>query len=332
MHSDNIKIPRRSFTYPYSYALLVTWSLVIEANADSFISHSPAWEHKIKKDHCLKEGYKVKTMWGQHDVVNIFKPWKITSSCFQKQTLHVFQVTKQQPGREMGKIIRESPSHPTTNSLSVKGLQIIPDPECKMIAHWIWLGVTARRQIMRGLWKSQGFDVQTVSSAVFSSNSRQCLTFAQFLRKCSNNHTLIPRGRLANQQKPREVSSLLQLHRQVFSFFPFGHTTGYIGTWLPTDTSREVSFIKKGTSDPKPLGRRRHLSNFQTPKYLCSNSEQNRNQSAELSVKYILQWLPRHDARAKHFQTLDCSHVPTHVEVFWQPSWRPLWKICFLWW
>lgn len=44
-----------------------------------------------------------------------------------------------------------------------------------------------------------------------------------------------------------------------------------------------------------------------------SNSDLSRNQSAELPVKYILRWLLQHDAQAKHFQTLDTSHVPTHV-------------------
>lgn len=46
---------------------------------------------------------------------------------------------------------------------------------------------------------------------------------------------------------------------------------------------------------------------------IYSNSGLSRNQSAELPVKYILWWLLQHDAQAKHFQTLDTSHVPTHV-------------------
>lgn len=52
-----------------------------------------------------------------------------------------------------------------------------------------------------------------------------------------------------NRKKSRKVLNVLQL--QVFSFFPFGHTTGHFGTWLPADTSSEASFTRKGTFDPQ---------------------------------------------------------------------------------
>lgn len=105
-----LKCLERSFTYPYSCAVY------FKAKADSFLSHSPAWEHKIMTDDCLNEEYIYiyifNTVWGRHDVVNIFKLYGKSLKCFQKQTLCVFQVTKQQRGREMGKIIGESLSRP----------------------------------------------------------------------------------------------------------------------------------------------------------------------------------------------------------------------------
>lgn len=52
-----------------------------------------------------------------------------------------------------------------------------------------------------------------------------------------------------NRKRSRKGLSVLQL--QVFSFFPFGHTTGHFGTWLPADTSSEASFTRKGTFDPQ---------------------------------------------------------------------------------
>lgn len=189
----------------------------------------------------------VKTMWGQNDAINIFRLWKITSSCFQK-TWCVFQVPRQQPGGEMGKIICGSLSHPSTNSLSVKDLQIIPN--CKQIACWLCLGVTARRQIIDdGVWaawppeQAEASKFKLLNYAVFSSSSLQCLTFTQFLRKCSDNHTLIPRGLLSKQG----ASSVLQLHRQVLSFSSPSLTLcfTYFGTWVPADTWKEVSSARK---------------------------------------------------------------------------------------
>lgn len=87
----------------------------------------------------------------------------------------MFQVTKQQSGRDR---LCEGRCHTTTNSLSVKDLQMIPDPNCKMIAHWIWCGIIARRQIM-------GYDVWTAwplnKPRLQSSNCLLCSVFIQIV-------------------------------------------------------------------------------------------------------------------------------------------------------
>lgn len=107
-NTKTLKCLERSLTYPYSCGVY------FKAKADSFLSHTQSCLRTQNHDRWLLEWgvYTVNTVWGRHDVVNIFKLYGKSLKCFQKQTLCVFQVTKQQRGREMGKTIGESLSRP----------------------------------------------------------------------------------------------------------------------------------------------------------------------------------------------------------------------------
>lgn len=86
-------------------------------------------------------------------------------------------------------------------------------------------------------------------------------------------------------------------------------------THLPADTMSEALFPGKGSPITTKLYEGGDISavskSLSTSTF--SNSDLSRNPSAELPVKYIPWQLLQHDAQAKHFQTLDTSHVPTHV-------------------
>lgn len=107
MPSAKIKMPRTLIHIPVRCILKPKlthfFHTVLPENTKSW--QMTAWMRSIYI-------YIFNTVWGRHDVVNIFKLYGKSLKCFQKQTLCVFQVTKQQRGREMGKIIGESLSRP----------------------------------------------------------------------------------------------------------------------------------------------------------------------------------------------------------------------------
>lgn len=161
---------------------------------------------------------------------------------------------------------------------------------------------------LRSLRTSPGFKVQIISSAVFLSKWFQCLSFEKMTT------WWFPGVAYQTAKSKGSVECTPASQTGVLLLPLWSH---YTIPWhdFQQTLQEECPLLEKGP-DPKSLGKRRHLSNFHILKYLhftASNYEQSRDQSAELSVEYILQWLPKHDAQAKHFQTLDHSHVPTHV-------------------
>lgn len=154
----------------------------------------------------------------------------------------VFQVTKEQPGREMETFIWGLPSHPATNSFSEKDLWIIHGPELQTDS-WLDLAGCYSQRTNNGVWclgcaaseQAKASKLQPLAMQCFHPTRYSGSDSLSFENMFWQPHVDSP-GLLSKQQKPREVSEVRQLHRQVSSFYPFGPTTGYFGTWLPADT------------------------------------------------------------------------------------------------
>lgn len=126
---------------------------------------------------------------------------------------------------------------------------------------------------------------------------------------------LIPWGCLANSEKKRGKC-------QVYPGFT-DRCSSSVSLWshyriLWHGHLNRVHFTRKETSDPKLLGSGDQFLAPHVPRLYCQQLPI-KQKSISGAFCEILQRLPRRDARAKLFQTLDVSHVPTHVKVFCQP-------------
>lgn len=124
---------------------------------------------------------------------------------------------------------------------------------------------------LRGLWTSQGFKVQTVSSVVFSSNSLQRLTFTQFWENCLTTTCWFPRVSQQTAKTKDSVKCTTASQRGVLLLPLRTHQQRTL--WHVTSSRCVLTSTRKEASDPKPLGRRASLQfpDPQVPPLYCQH-------------------------------------------------------------